>query len=415
MTMSRSGALLCGLAMYAMSCMAQGGDIDYNGKKFVFSTVPAQYNPTSSATMTAIVNAGIRAAVDLTTLLPPGYKKDGTVDYTDYLQNGLDKNRDVVFPDFPVLISSKGLTVSSNANLYFKPGSKLIMQPNNLEKFEILRLHGVNNVKIYNARLIGDRNDHQGTAGEHGMGIAIRSSKDVSIYNPRISNCWGDGIYIGWRTRDVVNDHYIPSENINIYNGLLDYNRRNGISIVCGRNINIRNTTIANTYGTLPMSGIDIEPNEPKDIINNITIDSVTTYNNARDGILIVLTRLPSASSSVNTNIVIRDHLDDKSYSGFRLGSGFRKTDREMTGQISVINPVWKNNETPFRYRSNYQMLPVTELKNIRVIEPSAGVNTAKSAVQTFSSQVQSAAGLDAVKKIKAGLSRESKIRIEDK
>ncbi|SJZ81112.1 Right handed beta helix region [Chitinophaga eiseniae] len=416
MTISKTGALFSSLSVFVMSCMAQGGDLDYNGKKFVFTSVPAQYNVAASSAVKAKVNAGIQSATDLTTLLPAGYKKDGSVDYTDYLQRGLDKNRNVVFPDFPVLISSKGLTVSSNSNLYFKPDSKLIMQPNNLDRFEMLRVHGVSNVNIYNANLVGDRKGHLGTTGEHGVGIALRSAKDVNIYSPRISSCWGDGIYIGWRTRDVVDGHYIPSDNINIYNGVIDFNRRNGISIVCGRNINIRNTTIANTYGTLPMSGIDIEPNEPKDIINNITIDSVTTYNNARDGILIVLTRLPKNNGNATTNIVVKNHVDDGSYSAFRLGSGFRKTDREMTGQISVIDPVWKNNEKPFRFRSNYQMLPVTKFKNIKVMGGPAGAGgkAARNAVQSFSAPVQNA-GQDAVKKIRAGLSKESKIRIEDK
>ncbi|CAL1519258.1 right-handed parallel beta-helix repeat-containing protein [Chitinophaga sp. MM2321] len=413
MTILKSGILFSCLFMLAMSCNSQGGDINYNGKPFVFTGLPAQYMPQMPAAILAEANAAAKKAFDLTTLLPAGYKKDGSVDYTSYLQNGLDKNRDVVFPDFPVLISEKGLTVSSNSNLYFRSGSKIIMKPNNLETFEIIRLHGVNNVNIYNACLIGDRKGHTGKTGEHGMGIAIRSSRDINLYSPRISECWGDGIYIGWRTRQVVDDHYIPSDNVNIYNGLIDFNRRNGISIVCGRNIKISKTVIANTYGTLPMSGIDIEPNEPKDIINNIQIDSLTTFNNARDGILIVLTRLPSAANNVNTNIVIKDHLDDRSYGAMRIGSGFRRGDRELTGQIKVINPVWKNNEMPFRYRSNYQMLPATELKNVK-IENNASSNMAKGAVNTFSTPVKNVNNQDALKKIKTALSKESKIKIEE-
>ena len=51
--------------------------------------------------------------------LSKNYVKNGTQDYTAQTQQALLNNRDVIFPDFPVLVNDQGLTVYSNSVLYF--------------------------------------------------------------------------------------------------------------------------------------------------------------------------------------------------------------------------------------------------------------------------------------------------------
>ncbi len=46
--------------------------------------------------------------------LPVGYVKNGTVDYTSYIQTAINNNSNLVFPAFPILINDKGLNIGSN-------------------------------------------------------------------------------------------------------------------------------------------------------------------------------------------------------------------------------------------------------------------------------------------------------------
>src|SRR5690606_31311156 len=102
------------------------------------------------------------------------------------------------------------------------------------------------------------------------------------------------------------------------------------ISLTCGKDIRVENVILSNQYGTLPMSGIDIEPNLPIDVIDNILFKDVVTFNNAQDGLLLVLTRLSSKDRINNSNIKIINHIDDSSYAAFRIGSGFPKGNKPL-------------------------------------------------------------------------------------
>src|SRR5690606_19325967 len=42
--------------------------------------------------------------IKIENFLPKNYVKDGTVDYTNYLQKVLNENKNVVFPNFPIRI-----------------------------------------------------------------------------------------------------------------------------------------------------------------------------------------------------------------------------------------------------------------------------------------------------------------------
>lgn len=82
------------------------------------------------------------------------------------------------------------------------------------------------------------------------MGVHILNSADVIIKDLNIKDCWGDCIYIGGRSRNVVID-----------NCFLDHGRRQGISVVSASDVYINNCIIANVGGTAPQYAIDIEPN----------------------------------------------------------------------------------------------------------------------------------------------------------
>ena len=77
----------------------------------------------------------------------------------------------------------------------------------------------------------------------------------------------GDGIYISERND---NTEYVSISNCNISN-----NRRQGITIITGKRIDIFQNEIHDIEGIAPRIGIDLEPNEV-----NQTIEDVNIYEN---------------------------------------------------------------------------------------------------------------------------------------
>src|SRR5690606_16863876 len=276
-------------------------------------------------------------------VLPKGYVKDGSVDYTDIVQKAINDYEYVVFPNFPVLVNDSGLKVKSNSTLEFQENSLLILKASSKDAYNIIEIHKVENVKILNPKIIGDRETHTGKGGEHGMGIAIRASRNIIIRNARIEDCWGDGIYLG----RVINNYdklgmFTPPENIRIEGAYLIKNRRNAISITAGKNVFIKDIQAINTKGTPPMAGIDIEPNANKDYLEGIILEDIFTKNN-RYGIQLCLKKMVG-NRSVFVDVVIRNHIDEKSTVGFRVDK-FDRKGKTLKGKVKVMNAQWKDNK----------------------------------------------------------------------
>lgn len=104
--------------------------------------------------------------------------------------------------------------------------------------------------------IVGDRPVHTGKGGEWGMGIAAWSASEWQVKDVTISQCWGDGIMVGYAP-DAIGSF---CENFAIERGRISFCRRNGISIVAGRRGRIENTIIRSIAGTSPQAGIDLEP-----------------------------------------------------------------------------------------------------------------------------------------------------------
>lgn len=69
-------------------------------------------------------------------------------------------------------------------------------------------------------------------------------------------------------------------------------NRRQGISLICGRNIEIIRPQLRHTNGNSPAAGIDIEPNRISDVFENVRIVEPYTEENQGSGISVNLWRL---------------------------------------------------------------------------------------------------------------------------
>lgn len=321
---------------------------------------------------TSIISA---QQVDLVNYLPKNYVEDGSVDYTNYIQKGLDENDTLSFPDFPILINEKGLKLKSNQVLNFSDQSMLCMEPNNREKYALLQLEGISNVIINNPVLRGDRDNHTGNKGEWGMGINVLSSANVTINNPNISKFWGDGIYIGEISSS--NNRFKkkgPSKNVVISGGIIDHNRRNGISVISIKGLVIRDIQIQNTEGTNPMAGIDIEPNNNNQFLEDIDILNVKTKNNKKVGLKYVVgSFLGKRERDVNINV--ENFIDEGSETGIHIGGVMKKNLRKksrvqkLKGEIHLRKVSLLGNEIPIRYGSIQKYNPKVTFEKLKFID----------------------------------------------
>lgn len=138
-------------------------------------------------------------------------------------------------------------------------GAELRAMPSEHSRGVVVQARQVHGWEIRGPGLIrGERSIHRGQGGEWGMGVAAFASSGWTIHRgARISDCWGDGLLVGGVDADTFCDRF-RIDGIEI-----DHCRRNGISVVAGRNGEIRNVHIHDTGGHVsgvnPGGGIDLE------------------------------------------------------------------------------------------------------------------------------------------------------------
>jgi len=339
----------------------------------------------------------IQAQVDLTKYLPQNYVKNGSVDYTNYLQIGVDMNSYILMPNFPILINKNGLQLHSNQTIVFQENSSLIMEPNEEANYGMLNIIDVENIKIINPILKGDRDHHLGSEGEWGMGLNILSSKNVKVINSNISNLWGDAVYVGeipYKERAKYNRLDFFCENVIIDGGVIENNRRNGISVISVKELLIQNILIRNTNGTLPMAGIDLEPNNNEQFLENIIIKNVTTQNNGEVGIKYVPSRF-FGSRKKNVSILIDDCKDYGSKAALVFGGAlpdksYKNQPTKVKGHVKVVNFHSFDNEHPIKMGTIQKYNPDIMFESFKVFKSNErNKNTENSLIREFKSRAR--------------------------
>ena len=263
-----------------------------------------------------------------------GASGDGKSNDTTAIQKAINdagKGEIVYIPPGDYQIDAvRSLNLKSGTTLRMSPEAVLRAIPNAAPHYAILTVTSVENVQITGGVLVGERYKHFGFGGEWGMGIRIIGAKDIEIRGTTCNEFWGDGIYIGETTGGK------PSENIRIIDLQADANRRQGISLISGRNVEIVGGRITNTQGTAPAAGIDIEPNQARNVLENIRIQDLYTAGNQGAGVLISPGAISGAQNPIS--IMIINHRDENSDRGMQISSkGI------IPGRVSIDSPLWRN------------------------------------------------------------------------
>ena len=348
---------------------------------FVYKKIPKEILSKIAVTeqqRVAVKKLHFQGAKDLTSYLPSNYDRSGNTDYTLQLQKGLNENSLVIMPDFLILIGPQGLQLKSNSKVLFQKNSKLVVKENTKEFYSALNFENVDKVEVYFANLIGERYQHLSTKGEWGMGIYIVHSKNIFIEKPIITKFWGDGVYIGKLEG-------ITSSNIIINAALIDENRRNGISIIAGENIEIKSSIISNTYGTSPEYGIDVEPNKPEDVLNKITLTNNITYNNSKGGLLFALDNLQGKNAK-EINVQVNNYIDYYSEKGieFHIDRGYQKFTTPIKGTITIIGANLLYNKIPMISNDSKQSQIQLNLINLKTNNKKLSNSTINNFVNKF-------------------------------
>jgi hypothetical protein len=193
------------------------------------------------------------------------------------------------------------LRLHSEQEIIFEPGVLVLAKKGEFQGGgdSLFRAAGVSNLVIrgYGATLRMHKRDYQNppyTKAEWRMGVALRGCRHVLIEGLRVESSGGDGFYVdggdgvGW------------SEDITIRNCVAYDNHRQGVSVVSAVNLLIENCLFANTWGTAPEAGIDLEPDTERQRLVNCVIRNSTFENNNGNEILVYLKPLTTNSEPVS-------------------------------------------------------------------------------------------------------------------
>ena len=160
------------------------------------------------------------------------------------------------------------------------------------------------------------------------MPLAIRGCVNVTVEGLTLRDSGGDGIYVaGGGNRSY-------SQAIHIKDVVCENNYRQGISVISVDGLLVEDSQFNNTWGTPPSSGVDLEPDSPHELMQNVVFRNCTFKDNYGDGIEIFLANLRSNPPPVSI-LFERCNISSKRGPGIRVT---RIHDDGPTGLIEFRN-----------------------------------------------------------------------------
>ena len=152
-------------------------------------------------------------------------------------------------------------------------------------------------VRGYGAVLRMRKRDYQQepyTRAEWRMTLSFNGCTDVLVEGVRLESSGGDGIYIGATGRQYF------CKDVVIRDVVCYDHHRQGISVIGAENLLLENCAFANTWGTAPGAGLDLEPDSPHERLVNVVVRECVFENNEGHEILVYPKNLNSDGPPVS-------------------------------------------------------------------------------------------------------------------
>lgn len=284
-------------------------------------------------------------------------------DHTAVVQKTIHQNKNIILPDAVLYINKNGLFIPSDRIVIFQKNTRIEYLGGASGKLsDVIKIYDSKNVELYNPVVVGSRHRNVQQNGQWNAGICILNSTNVMIFQPKITDSFGDGIMIGSENGGF-------SSSVKVLGGWIDNARRNGISVTSGRNITVENVLISNTNGHDPEAGIDVEASWEKDILENITLRNITTFNNGSAGIAVNLNGLSTEDPTKrkSSSIVIDRHYDLGSRHGILTSLNTLKNRYDTAGTLSIKNAKWEESRESVYWKSAQEHTVKVIFENIEI------------------------------------------------
>jgi hypothetical protein len=304
-----------------------------------------------------------------------GIVADGSTDQSSKIQAMLNNSRyrNVFFPKATSSYRIRSIRIPSNSTLTFEEGTVVEGMGTLATSEKMMYMYDVENIVIkgYGATFRDHRENY--TSGQWRHIFSLEGVLNAVIEGVAANNSGGDGFYIGAGSVRKV------SENIKLINVSADNNRREGISLTTGKNIDIVSAILTNSNGEGPQAGIDVEANNVENRLEGIRISNPKTAGNRGPGIIIGPGALVGSDRIID--IVVTNHIDDGSQYGFLVAH----VTGALPGSVTIENPTWKNSRLcGFVSRNwSYQACAVM-LLNPTVINCNVNASTSPTAGASF-------------------------------
>ena len=203
------------------------------------------------------------------------------------------------------------IKLKSNVSLDMVDSTRILkVKPTASNRYNVIRMINISNSRVIGGKIKGDREEHLATTGEHGMGICLYQATNCQVINTVIADCWGDGITVGSQSL-----YSAPGQSINcVITGVKSRNnRRQGLTIGGVDSLIVTNSSFTHTNGTLPMAGIDIEPDSQT--AERVYIKNCEIAYNEKVGI--EMNAKTSGTAKIRHITVQDNYIHHNSYSGY--------------------------------------------------------------------------------------------------
>jgi len=164
--------------------------------------------------------------------------------------------------------------------------------------------------------------DNITTTGEQDHAIIIQATNNILIRGGHITNCMGDGIYVGGIDT-------IPSKNIRIENVVIENVRRCNVALTGTDNVTIIGCTMHSNSDYV--SCIDLEPNGTYHCRNTVIRDNTIVNTNGRGIVYVAL----ETGRDIKDISILNNIIDC-------TGRGIQSV-KEQAGRVEIIGNVFKN------------------------------------------------------------------------